>query len=62
MHHGRLSLSVSTVQEKAQMPVAGAYVSYPCMGQARVTGHLLHRGPGAWCSEHSYEEQNQNWS
>lgn len=62
MHHGHFSLSVSTVQEKAQMPVAEAYVSYPCMGQARVTGRLLHRGPGAWCSEHSCEEQNQNLS
>lgn len=55
-------LSSYRQNEKAQTLLAGAYVSYPCMGQARLTGPLLHRGPGAWCSEHLCEEQNQNWS
>lgn len=45
-----------------QGPSAGACMSYPCTGQARPTGLLLRRGPGACCSEHSCEEQNQNWS
>ena len=39
-----------------------AYVSYPRTRQARPTGPLLHRGPGAWYSERWCEEQSQNWS
>lgn len=49
-------------KQEARVQLAEACVSYPCMGQARLTGLLLHRGPGVWCSEHSCEEQNQNWS
>lgn len=60
--HKLFTLSSYRQNEKAQTLLAGPYVSYPCMGQARLTGPLLHRGPGAWCSEHSCEEQNQNWS